>query len=260
MARTRKPRSGRALPRPRLRLLCCAVACLATPLTAAAQSLAGVVRDSTGAPVPDADVMIASSRALARTDSAGRFVLWKLGAGEMQVSVRRMGYVPRSFDVALHRDAQDTVTIILAMNAAEVPGMVISAQDMRRRLAIEDFYRRRTVGTSGHYVTREEIEARHASRLSDALRDIPGIQFVRSNMSGSVFIRFDNASVYRRDCLPQYWIDGQRVPNAQIDDFPARDIEGVEVYSGPAGTPMQFSQGALTTCGTIVIWSRVPGT
>lgn len=41
----------------------------------------------------------------------------------------------------------------------------------------------------------------------------------------------------------------------------ASDIEGVELYNGPFTTPMQFSQySSSSTCGTIVIWTGVPGT
>jgi hypothetical protein len=53
------------------------------------------------------------------------------------------------------------------------------------------------------------------------------------------------------------WIDGQKVPGLEIDDIPLRDVEGMELYNGPATTPMQFSQAqSARNCGTIVVWSR----
>jgi hypothetical protein len=55
------------------------------------------------------------------------------------------------------------------------------------------------------------------------------------------------------------WVDGQKAPGLEIDDIPLRDVEGIEVYNGPATTPMQFTAGhSMTQCGTIVIWSRPP--
>jgi hypothetical protein len=46
----------------------------------------------------------------------------------------------------------------------------------------------------------------------------------------------------------------------EMDDFPASDVEAMELYPGPATTPMQFSQGTTLTCGAVVIWTRIPGT
>ena len=44
----------------------------------------------------------------------------------------------------------------------------------------------------------------------------------------------------------------------EVDEIPVNDIEGIELYRGPATTPSQFWQGNLTECGTVVIWSRMP--
>jgi outer membrane receptor for ferrienterochelin and colicin len=112
----------------------------------------------------------------------------------------------------------------------------------------------------GNYVTREDIEARHAARLSDALSSVPGINLVRHGVHGGMAVRFMNSSVIRRDCVPQYWLDGVRADDVEIDDFSPSDIEGIELYQGPSTTPLQFSQGATTKCGAVVIWTRIPGT
>ena len=46
----------------------------------------------------------------------------------------------------------------------------------------------------------------------------------------------------------------------ELDNIPVNDIEGMEVYSGPSETPMQFSHHASRMdCGAIVIWTRIPG-
>jgi hypothetical protein len=48
----------------------------------------------------------------------------------------------------------------------------------------------------------------------------------------------------------------------ELDQIPANDIEGIELYRGASTTPAQFWQGSTqnTFCGTIVVWSRLPGT
>jgi hypothetical protein len=227
---------------------------------AAAQrtSITGVVRDSTGAPIPDADVSIASSHLLTRTNDAGRFLLNRVDVGRAELMVRRLGYFPHNSEIDVRSGLNDTVVIVLNAQALELPGVAVSDQTKRHLLWIEDFYRRRAKGIGGTYYTRDDIDARHVARLSDVLRDAPGVRFVRTR--GGSGVRFDSPANFRRDCLPQYWVDGQRVMNVELDDFPAREIEGIELYAGPSSTPSQFSQGAVTTCGTVVIWSRVPGT
>lgn len=217
----------------------------------------GTVRDSTGTPIPAADVSVPAAHLLTRTSDAGTFSLDRVPAGHVELSVRRLGYVPQTLQLDLSPTG-DTLTVHMVAQAFELPGVEIPDPTKRRLLWIEDFYRRRAKGIGGTYFTREDIEARHPARLSDVLRDAPGVRFVRTRDGAG--IRFDASANFRQNCLPQYFVDGQRVANLEVDDLPVRDIEGIELYNGPSSTPMQFSQGAITSCGTVVIWSRVPGT
>ena len=73
-------------------------------------------------------------------------------------------------------------------------------------------------------------------------------------------VRFDSAISARGGCIPTLWIDGQRAPGMEIDAIPLNDIEGIELYNGLSTTPAEFWQGNTPQCGTIVVWSRVPGT
>lgn len=249
----RRRRPSRRLP------LIVLFAVMSSPVAYAQKgSVTGVVRDSAGNPIPEADVSIVSAHLLSRTDIAGVFAFTRLGTGQTELAVRRLGYAPRSLQIDVRPDMRDTVIVVLVEQALELPGVAVNDQMKRQLIWIEDFYRRRAKGIGGTYFTRDDIEARHASRLSDVLRDAPGVRFVRSRLGSGV--RFDASSNFRRDCQPQYWVDGQRVSNVEVDDFPVRDVEGIELYAGPSSTPQQFSQGAITTCGTVVIWSRVPGT
>jgi hypothetical protein len=229
------------------------------PAAAQKRTLNGIVRDSAGEPIPEADVSIASAHLLTRTDNSGAFALKRVEGGQAELSVRRLGYQPKTIQLDVLPNGTDTLIVVMIVQALELPGVAINEQTKRHLLWIEDFYRRRAKGIGGTYYTREDIEARHASRLSDVLRDAPGVRFVRARGGGSG-VRFDTPASFRSNCYPQYFVDGQRVANIEIDDLSARDIEGVELYSGPSSTPTQFQQGAITSCGTVVIWSRVPGT
>lgn len=220
-------------------------------------SIVGTVRDSSGAPVPQADVAIPALHLLVHSNDSGVFELRNVPRGERLLSVRRLGFDPKEVRVVAAPGA-DTLRVVLRMQPAMLPGITVSEQDMRRRIAIEDFYRRRAHGP-GRFVTRDEIEARHATRTSDALRSLPGLEFQKTR-GGVTAVRFVSAAFKRRDCVPQIWLDGSRASGLEVDELPVGDVEGIEVYDGPSTTPIQFSQGAVTSCGTIVIWSRVPGT
>jgi hypothetical protein len=221
-------------------------------------TIIGIVVDSVDAPIRDADVGIRAERMLIRTDEQGRFRFDRLREGKLEVSFRRLGYEPRIVTVVVSGFAADSLLVRLAAKPVTLAGMNVSAGDYRRREGIEEFYRRRVRGI-GTYIAREEIDARHSGTATDMLRNTPGLRFVQLR-GGGKGVRFNSSAIARRDCMPMIWIDGQRAPGLEVDDVTLTDIEGIELYSGPSTTPMQFSQGSShSTCGTIVIWSRPPG-
>ncbi len=62
------------------------------------------------------------------------------------------------------------------------------------------------------------------------------------------------------DCTPTVFIDRIRLEDAtarDIDEFVQPGaIAGMEVYTRASQVPPQFA--SLTSCGAIVIWTRVP--
>ena len=221
-------------------------------------SLVGWVRDSTGTPIINADVEIAASEAHGRTDSTGRFHIRMLDPGPTRITIRRLGFEPASFDFELHTAFEDSLAVTLEPSAAALDAVHTTAAEARRIQDLKGFYDRRKRG-GGVFITRDEIEAHHTNVLAAVLQDASGVQIVH-NRRGRTDIRFDASQIKSRDCAPDYWIDGQRVRDPHLDDFSATDIEAIELYSGPSTTPMRFSQTtSMTTCGTVVLWTRIPG-
>lgn len=233
------------------------VAGLAERADAQQGRLRGIVTGEDGAPVAQATVSIPELDRHTPTDGYGRFSFGMLPKGELEISVRRIGYQALTARIIVTAVGIDSVRLRLVARTPVLTPVEISERERRRRQGITDFHERRTRGL-GSFITREEIEARGASHTSDVLRTRPGIRFVRAG--GRLGIRFVSTSIVRRDCAPMIWVDGQRAPGMEIDDVLATDIEGIELYSGPSTTPMEFSQGSSTsTCGTIVVWTREPG-
>ena len=221
-------------------------------------TLRGVVIDSaTRTPVSGAEVSAAALRQFARTDHHGEFTLDKLPAGEIELSIRRVGYEPQRETIVATGGSRDSVLIVLVAQPEVLSGVAVSAAARRQREGVQGFYARRERGV-GAFVTREDLEARHARVPTDAL-NLPGISLVHTRYGTSV--RFTTGASLRRNCPPTLWIDGQRARGMELDEIPVNDIEGIELYHGPSVTPAQFWQGneSNTACGTIVVWSRTPG-
>jgi len=241
------------------------VASLVCLLVALGRSLAAqgtaplvvAVRDSaSGGPVRGAEVVV-RGRALAsaRTDSAGEARFAAVPLGRSVVIARRFGFLPDSQPVTLASGGTQRVEIRLATSVHVLDTAMVEAEALRGKML--EFERRRAAG-HGAFVTRDDIEARRPIELRDLLRRIPGVSFVDVG-AGRPALRFTRASVRTdRDCPPEYWLDGQRVPGFTIDDIVPEDVQGIELYRGPSEMPAPFLTRSAA-CGVVAIWTRDPG-
>lgn len=233
-------------------------AILALPSAAAAQhhtgAVSGLVRDSAGTRIQGVEVVALRAGSTTRTDSAGRFLLAALPAGSADLSLRRIAYEPVVISVDVPESDTTEIEITLGGAAQSLAAVVVNDRAERTRSLVE-FESRRKTGV-GHFITRAEIEKRHPLRLSDMVRTIPGAAIVPAE-NGRPVLRFARS---HNACPPQYFLDGLRVSGFNIDDVPPGDVEGVELYAGPAGLPPEFNQlYGTTVCGTVAIWTRIPG-
>ncbi|MDB4914879.1 MAG: TonB family protein [Gemmatimonadetes bacterium] len=227
--------------------------------TVALATLVGSVKDSAGKPVANVEVWLRGSDLFTHTNELGGFRLPSVAPGDAKVSVRRLGYEPALVDVKLKAGQIDSLVLSLTSSAAALPGVLVEGEaDSRSKRMLAGFWERRNRGF-GHFMTHDEIVKKDPHDFTDIVRSMPSVQIVERN--GRRLIRFPRAPGTRGDCPPQYWVDGMRAEGATPDEFPAGDIEAVEVYSGPSTIPPQFAPKMSTyACGVIVIWTRLPGT
>ena len=209
-------------------------------------TLSGVVRDSAGAPIAQAQLLMRGVRAT--SDSLGRYRLARIPAGLATLSVRRVGFAPFDAGLDIAAGAERVFDVSLRPVPGVLPGVTTEA-DGADRVHLADFYRHRDAG-NGVFLNRREIEAKKALRTSDILRRLPGMRFV-TDRSGRQQLRMS-----RSNCIPDFWIDGQRAPLLNIDDVPLQDIEALEVYRGESGMPPEFNNRGNRECGAVVIWTR----
>lgn len=204
-------------------------------------------------PLVGASVEIAEANRGTRTDSSGNFRLADLPVGNVTVKVRAIGYESMTATASIADES--TVRLDFEFRAVvELPPVTVESPSLRARDArLRGFYDRRAAGF-GRFVTREDIEKRDPGDSRDLLRGMPGVRVVGNRIQMA-------SSMSSSNCRVQYFLDGIHILAPAADfllQFRPRDLEGLEVYRGPAEAPAAFSRGGAE-CGVIAIWTRTPG-
>jgi Carboxypeptidase regulatory-like domain/TonB-dependent Receptor Plug Domain len=229
----------------------------ATSEAQAPRALFGQVKDSLGHAVPGAEVRARGNVVVAFSDDSGRFHVAQMPVGARGVFVRRLGFAPARAPITPSAGDVDSVRVILRAIAQPLPQITVQDEhDSLSKKVLAEFWSRRARGF-GKFLTRDEIEDKRASQFVDVVRNVSGVRIQMAR--GRPDIRFRGASIGTpRDCPPQYWLDGIPLQSGGADEFSPENVEAIELYSSPATTPPQFNT-RNATCGTVVVWSRLPG-
>ena len=99
--------------------------------------------------------------------------------------------------------------------------------------------------------TRAQIEKRNPATIADLMRMVPGLRVdCRGVVCRVTSLRGG------RNCVPAYYMDGIPTDPAAVWMTPPKDLEGIEIYTGPSETPPELEHRA--SCGAIVLWTRLP--
>jgi hypothetical protein len=251
--------------------------CLPLPGLAEAQVriLGRVIEDETEQPISFAEVAIysTSGRRLGsvEADEHGTFEFMVRGASAVQITAKRLGYA-ETRTPTLYFDKRQFFHVEVRLDPEAIllaPLEVVAWADVIQNALHEGFLNRLENGL-GHYITRDQVEARNPARVTDLLRDLPGITVSGGSVGNRPKIRMVRAA--NRNCATQIWVDGMLV-NARglgpsrslspmdyrIDDVvnPA-SIEGIEIYRGLSTVPAEFLNRDAD-CGVIAIWTKRGG-
>ena len=218
--------------------------------TAPSRLLITVVDSRMGSPVQGATVSLLGGRRTV-TNSEGRAEFRDLESQLAQVTVEMIGYAVRKEPVALHPDRTTAVEVELTVEA--VPLRPLRVEVRSRFLESKGVYRRIDQGVVMRLLTRQTIEERGSTRISDAFAHVPGIRISRESTYRTVLVA-------PRNCALAVYVDG--VPfgvdiegSVNIDQIPVDWVELAEVYWGPR-TPVEFQGTHRDGCGAVVIWTR----
>lgn len=223
---------------------------LAPALVRAQSAVSGSVRDQFGRPLAGVEVRQLAGERRAETDERGTFRLVAGAEQGTRLEVRRIGFRPET--VAVPAAGAPPLQLILARTGLVLdPVFVHGRRDLQGPLA--GFYRRMSQG-NGRFLTQEQIERSTARRMSDLLRGIPGLR-IDQKRTGANAYRQRGATVN-----PIIWVDGIPLGGGEVDleAYDPRTFSGIEIYSGAATVPPEFTSGRSysSSGGTIVLWTR----
>ena len=244
----------------RVHAICLMATVAATPLRGAtaqagsAQLTGTIIDASSKSAVPGADVVHVGGGRTVVTDSLGHFTFGELPSGIVRFVVRSVGFPVHRVAIALTKG--ESLSKVIELDSSSVgrraaqplTGVAVTAPRPPMPRFV-DFERRRLTGR-GQYLVREEIEKSGVGSLQGAMRGLRGVNVDCGGGSGCI-IRMARAPMR---CSPEYIVD-ERVDNIFGPDTPIRDIEGIEVYTGPSDVPGEFA-GRSAGCGVIVVWTR----
>jgi hypothetical protein len=247
-----------------------------------------VLDAGSGKPIPGVLVAVVGTDLRVESDERGRFLFESVPAGTRSLLVERIGYAASESTLEIRPGVDVEATIRMGAEAVELPPIEVVTR--APKLTESGFFDRRDKGgSSGHYITRADIERRNASGLTDMLTDVPSVKLFNLG-PGRTTLRFNRAvpsapspgrraryaldpprnALDLRGCEPDTYVDGRLYRNSSgsmtssglasetlsnVDDYnaiPIHDIEGIEVYVGTV-VPAFVRH---TACGAIVIWLR----
>lgn len=237
----------RSLARPGLGLAALLLA-LCPPLAAQRLgSISGTVRTAARGPgIEGARVILIGTELVVVTNGKGEFAFHGITPGKYVIQASAIGYTTLTSPI----DVKPMETLEVQFEAeAESFKLPELAVEEKPNLPL-DFVRRSQEGR-GRYFSRAEIERRSPQTVGDLLRTVPGMRVdCRGIVCRAVLARAP------RGCQPTFWMDGIPADPALVWLQPPRDLDGVEVYSGPSSTPPELERGS--NCGAIVLWTRTP--
>lgn len=233
-----------------IRLIVAAAIITACPSLGLAQhAAAGMVRDSSGAPVPGATVSVGSvsgaNVVAATTDARGEFRVANLAAGRYTVSAQLAGFAVAEMTVQLPR--AEAIAIVLRPEPLAEAVTVIGDQ----MIGSEEMLRR----TPGSYdvLTRDTLDRSHVFTSSEALRKVPGLTIRDEEGVGlrpNIGIRGLNPTRSSKVLLLEDGLPVTFAPygdNASYYHPPIERFDRIEVLKGSS----QIAYGPVTLGGVI---------
>ncbi|MBI3789284.1 MAG: TonB-dependent receptor [Gemmatimonadetes bacterium] len=242
-----------------------AVAAEPEPIAPQVAMIAGVIEDSLGAPIIDAEIAILGTSLRTRSSTGGTWRIGGIEPGPVLLSARRVGYLPQTITVHVKSGesrAMDLTMQPMSKAPFQLPEQVIFTTPRPMRSVFHGaFYQRKATYPGGTFYTREDILQLKAVYTSDVFRTTPGFYQSRDRRGQTQWVV--RGVTTAQACPIRFFIDGVNVPlnGMSIDELvQPSDIEGIEIYKGLSTVPAEFSGRSNqddSRCGVVAVWTRV---
>jgi hypothetical protein len=210
-----------------------------------------VVSSASGAPVPGARIYLLTLRKTQTTDSVGRFRFESLRPGVYQVEAMLIGFPPLTAVVQLGENERKDIEFRTDTVGAWLPTIFVDGESQPELIKVLTKFDRRMAFGLGRFITREQILRRNPMRLMDLIRFLPGVRTNCSGMTCQVRLNHDP-----RNCGPAIFLDDVQTTMMVLEGTAPSEVQGIEVYRGPAETPPELNNEAARCGGAIAIWTR----
>jgi hypothetical protein len=204
-------------------------------------TLFGTVRDLDGKPIAGADA-IAGPGLRGVSNERGEFVVRRVPAGVVELTIRKVGYVPSSI---AFRSPQNALSITFAARMVEqatnLGTVVVEGKSYDQDLWNNGFYKR-SRGAFGTFFGPELLD-KTAATLSGIVSMAPNVRLVR--LGNRVMVPVSRNADATDACQMNVYLDGvfQRwAADEGIDNIIAReDVKGIEVYGRDSEIPASLA-------------------
>jgi hypothetical protein len=235
--------------------------------------VSGHVLSESGAPVAGAVVTLLGGRLQTLTGSDGSYGLRGVSGSQVLI-VRQVGLGAAIVPVALS-SAQPQLTNVTMQRAPATLPVVNVMAERKRFAAVYDaigFTKRQGLG-HGHFLTFQDIDAKHASETPDLMRGIPGVVIKTDhNNVQRIFSDRGASTLESYGACTAYIVDGALVGNGRavytldavsgLPDGPEDETSipspanliAIEVYQ--PGEPAPIADAGIDRCLKVVLWTK----
>jgi hypothetical protein len=195
------------------------------------------------------------------TDRRGRFAFDPAPAGVRDVLVRKIGYIPVRFRVAVTQGDIWDGTITMERTAQSLPEVIVLDSTTLRNYRpqwIDGFLERRRAGL-GTFLDRAEIENSRLGTTARLVATSPGI-FTRSGSGWDELNVNRCGSGFGTNSTGVVFVDGVRTETSRTGrfrtfyDYPPNRIRALEIYKGRNTLPAGFYDP--DACLVVLIWTH----
>ncbi len=202
-------------------------------------------------PIAGVRISVLALRKSVGTDSLGRFAFNEIRPGSYRVEAALIGFTPLSAIVTVGAAERKDIEFRTDSAGQLLPTLFVEGEpDPQTLRQMTTFERRMSVG-HGRFITRDDILQRNPTKIMDMIRFLPGVRSDCRTFVCRILLTRD-----RNDCPPAIFVDDQETSIQVLDITPPGDIQGIEIYRGPAETPPELNTDTARCGGAIALWTR----